>query len=118
MLKLGSVNVNAIQELEETQSRYDDLLAQIDDLKKAEDDLKGALKGLTSDIEVRFEEGMAKINDNFKLIFRELFNGGNARLYVENDPNKASLDQGVEIEAQPPERNCKIFRCFPAVKGQ
>lgn len=102
LLKLGSVNVNAIQELEETQSRYDDLLAQIDDLKKAEDDLKGALKGLTSDIEVRFEEGMAKINDNFKLIFRELFNGGNARLYVENDPNKASLDQGVEIEAQPP----------------
>ncbi|MCM1534173.1 MAG: chromosome segregation protein SMC, partial [Corallococcus sp.] len=88
LLKLGSVNVNAIQELEETQGRYDDLLAQIDDLKKAESDLKGALKGLTTDIEVRFEEGMAKINDNFKLIFRELFNGGNAPLYVENDPNK------------------------------
>ena len=45
---------------------------------------------------------MAQINDNFKLIFRELFNGGNARLYVENDPNKESLNQGVEIEAQPP----------------
>ena len=102
LLKLGSVNVNAIQDLEETQTRYDDLLSQIEDLKKAESDLKGALKGLTTDIEARFEEGMNKINDNFKVIFRELFNGGNARLYVENDPNKASLDQGVEIEAQPP----------------
>ncbi len=102
LLKLGSVNVNAIQDLEQTQTRYDELLAQIEDLKKAETDLKGALKGLTTDIESRFEEGMAKINENFKMIFRELFNGGNARLYVENDPNKESLDQGVEIEAQPP----------------
>lgn len=102
LLKLGSVNVNAIQDLEQTQTRYDDLLAQIEDLKKAESDLKGALKGLTTDIESRFEEGMAQINENFKMIFRELFNGGNARLYVENDPNKESLDQGVEIEAQPP----------------
>lgn len=102
LLKLGSVNVNAIQDLEQTQTRYDDLLAQIEDLKKAEADLKGALKGLTTDIESRFEEGMGKINENFKMIFRELFNGGNARLYVENDPNKESLDQGVEIEAQPP----------------
>ena len=102
LLKLGSVNVNAIQELDETQTRYDDLMAQIDDLKKAEADLKSALKGLTTDIESRFEQGMGQINDNFKLIFRELFNGGNARLYVENDPNKESLNQGVEIEAQPP----------------
>lgn len=102
LLKLGSVNVNAIQDLEQTQTRYDELLAQIEDLKKAETDLKGALKGLTTDIESRFEEGMGKINENFKMIFRELFNGGNARLYVENDPNKESLDQGVEIEAQPP----------------
>ena len=100
--RLGSVNVNAIQELEETQSRYDDLLKQIDDLKKAEDDLKTALKGLTSDIQVRFEDGMTKINENFKTIFRELFNGGNARLYIDRDPNKEELDHGVEIEAQPP----------------
>lgn len=102
MLKVGSVNVNAIQELQETQERYDNYMAQIDDLKKAEDDLKSALKGLTSDIEVRFEDGMAKINDNFKIIFRELFNGGNARLYIDRDPNKESLDHGIEIEAQPP----------------
>lgn len=100
--KLGNVNVNAITELDEVQVRYDDLMAQIDDLKKAETDLKSALKGLTEDIESRFEQGMSQINDNFKLIFRELFNGGNARLYVENDPNKESLNQGVEIEAQPP----------------
>ena len=100
--RLGSVNVHAIDELNETQERYDSYMEQVADLKKAEDDLKSALKGLTSDIEARFDEGMEKINENFKVIFRELFNGGNARLYVDKDPNKESLDQGVEIEAQPP----------------
>ena len=100
--RLGSVNVNAIQELNETQERYDDYMRQIDDLKRAEEDLKTALKSLTADIEVRFEEGMSQINENFKMVFRELFNGGFARLTVDKDPNKASLDYGVEIEAQPP----------------
>ena len=102
IMKMGHVNVASIQELEVEQTRYDDLLAQLDDLRKAEDDLKSALKELTKDIESRFEDGMAVINDNFKLIFRELFNGGNARLYIEKDPSKDTLDQGVEIEAQPP----------------
>ncbi len=100
--RLGSVNVNAIQELNETQERYDEYMRQIDDLKKAEEDLNTALKGLTADIEVRFEEGMTQINENFKVVFRELFNGGFARLTVDKDPTKASLDYGVEIEAQPP----------------
>ena len=100
--KLGHFDPNSIQRLEEVQGRYDEYMSQIEDLEKAEADLKNALKELTVDIEQRFEDGMAQINDNFKLIFRELFNGGNARLYIDKDPSKASLDQGVEIEAQPP----------------
>lgn len=100
--RMGHVNVNAIQELEETQKRYDDYANQYNDIKKAEEDLKTSLKVLTAEIETKFNDGMAKINENFKQVFRELFNGGNARLYVENDPNKESLRQGVEIEAQPP----------------
>ncbi len=101
--KLGPhINVHSIQELESEQARYDDLVAQVDDLKQAESDLKNALKELMADMEERFNSGMAQINDNFKVIFRELFKGGNARLYIDKDPTKESLDYGVEIEAQPP----------------
>ncbi len=97
-----NVNVNAIQQLEVEQGRYDELSSQMDDLQKAEADLKNALGELEGDIQTRFNEGMEQINDNFKIIFRELFNGGNARLYIDNDPSKPALDQGIEIEAQPP----------------
>ncbi len=100
--KMGHVNVNAIQELEETQNHYDDYAQQYNDVKKAEEDLQTSIKVLTSEIETKFNDGMAKINENFKQVFRELFNGGSARLYVENDQTKESLRQGVEIEAQPP----------------
>ena len=100
--RLGHVNVNAITELDETQKRYDDYATQYNDIKKAEEDLQTSLQVLTADIQTKFNDGMAKINENFKLVFRELFNGGNARLYVDNDPEKEALRQGVEIEAQPP----------------
>lgn len=102
MQRLGNVNVNAIRELEETQKRYDEYQTQFNDIKKAEEDLKTSLKVLTTDIQNRFNDGMQKINENFRQVFKELFNGGNARLYVENDPEKEALRQGVEIEAQPP----------------
>ncbi len=102
ILKLGHVNVTAIEQLRVEQERFDELTAQMDDLQKAETDLKNALAELESNIQGRFTEGMTQINDNFKLIFRELFNGGNARLYIDNDPAVAALDQGIEIEAQPP----------------
>ncbi len=100
--RLGPVNVNAITDLEEVEARYSDISTQLEDINNSEEDLKNVLKELTTEIESRFEEGMQAINENFKVVFKELFNGGNARLYIEPDETKAPLDYGVEIEAQPP----------------
>ncbi len=100
--KLGYVNVNAIEELKQVEERYGDISSQLNDLKQAESDLQDILKELTVEIEARFEKGMEDINENFKIVFRELFNGGNAKLTLDRDESKNSLDYGVEIEAQPP----------------
>ncbi|MCM1042935.1 MAG: AAA family ATPase, partial [Corallococcus sp.] len=99
---LGYVNVHAIEELKNVEERYGDIGMQLEDLRKAEQDLKDILKELTAEIETRFETGMTQINDNFKVVFRELFNGGNAKLTLDKDENKDPLDYGIEIEAQPP----------------
>ncbi len=100
--KLGYVNVNAIEELQAVKERFGGIDEQMNDIKKAEADLKNILKQLTNEIQVRFTEGMDKINSNFQECFTELFGGGRARLTLDVDDAKDALDYGVEIEAQPP----------------
>ncbi|MDD3831277.1 MAG: AAA family ATPase [Clostridia bacterium] len=100
--KLGYVNVNAVQDYEQTQARYDDIKVQIADMRQAEQDLLKLLKDLTHEMITRFNQGFEIINVNFGNVFKELFAGGYARMTIERDENKDELDYGIEIEAQPP----------------
>ena len=47
-----------------------------------------------------FSDSFNKINDNFKLIFAELFGGGSGELVL-NDPENI-LESGIEIKVAPP----------------
>ena len=100
--RLGYVNVNAINDYKDVSQRHGDITTQVEDLEKAKKDLLNVLATLTKEIEERFEEGIEKINVNFKQVFTELFSGGNARLLIDTAEGKAPLDYGVEIVAQPP----------------
>ena len=97
---LGYVNVNAIEDCKALLDRYDDLNAQAQDLEKAQDDLNKIIKDLSGIMIEKFNNELSRINESFKLTFRELFGGGTAKLALsdESDP----LESGVEIFAQPP----------------
>ena len=100
---LGNVNYNAIEEFEELDGRYQEMISQRDDLLNAEEDLKTVIKQLTDEMSATFAEGFAKIRANFTRTFKELFGGGTADLVLEkirddDDP----LEQGIEIVAEPP----------------
>lgn len=97
---LGYVNVNAIEDCKALLDRYDDLNGQAEDLDKAKEDLLKIIKDLSGIMIEKFNNELEKINESFKLTFRELFGGGTAKLALsdENDP----LESGVEIFAQPP----------------
>lgn len=97
---LGYVNVNAIEDCKVLLDRYDDLSSQCADLSKAEEDLTKIIKDLSSIMIEKFNNELDRINESFKLTFRELFGGGTAKLALsdEGDP----LESGVEIFAQPP----------------
>ena len=97
---LGYVNVNAIEDCKALLDRYDDLNGQAQDLEKAQDDLNKIIKDLSGIMIEKFNNELSRINESFKLTFKELFGGGTAKLALsdENDP----LESGVEIFAQPP----------------
>lgn len=96
---LGFVNVNAIEQLREVSSRYDELTSQRDDLLRAEEDLGKIIKELTIQMESKFKSEFEKINTNFGKVFKELFGGGRAELRLVE--GESILEAGIDIVAEP-----------------
>jgi chromosome segregation protein len=98
--RMGEVNLAAIGEYEELNSRYQFLSQQKEDLEKSIADLQQTITKLNRVCRLRFKESFEEINQKFEEIFPRLFRGGKARLVLtdEND----YLETGVEIVAQPP----------------
>ncbi len=97
---LGSVNVGAIDEYKEVSERYEYLSRQMEDLRAAADELEGIIADLERDMEKSFSEAFVRINERFGEVFRELFGGGEAELYLVDPENV--LTSGIEIKAAPP----------------
>ena len=97
---LGIVNLGAIEEYERVKTRYEFLNNQKNDLFKAENTLLEIIKEMDSVMEVEFNETFKLIKDEFKLVFRDLFNGGDADLRLTNPEN--ILETGIDIVALPP----------------
>ncbi len=97
---LGHVNPNAIEEYKEVKERYDYLNGQLSDLNKSKDDLLKIIFELEEEMKKNFVTAFNAINDNFNIVFKELFGGGHAELSL-NDENDV-LNCGIEIKAAPP----------------
>ncbi len=109
---LGNVNVGAIDEYKEVKERYDFLKAQVTDVEKAKAELTRMIAELCAEMESLFTGSFKKISQNFGRIFRELFGGGHARLYLSDEGNV--LDSGIEIEVSPPG---KVIKNLSALSG-
>ena len=109
---LGNVNVGAIDEYKEVKERYDFLKAQVGDVERSKTELTRMIAELCQEMEEMFKKSFQEINHNFGRIFRELFGGGRARLYLSDEGN--ILDSGIEIEVSPPG---KVIRNLSALSG-
>ena len=109
---LGNVNVSAIEEYAEVSQRYEFLRAQVGDVETSKAELQKLIAGLSDEMRAMFSESFAAINRNFGRIFAELFGGGTARLYREDEADV--LGSGISIEVAPPG---KIIRNLSALSG-
>jgi chromosome segregation protein len=98
--QLGGVNLRAEEETAEHEQRLATLQADRADLDGAIQRLRKGIQNLNKEGRERLVASFEKVNANFEKLFKELFQGGEARLtFTESeDP----LEAGLEILARPP----------------
>lgn len=96
----GDLNMTAAKDLAEATQRETFLRTQREDLAKAEGDLHEVVQTIDKHTEAVFRETFAAVANNFRLLFRRLFEGGEADLLL-LDPEHP-LECGIEIVAMPP----------------
>jgi chromosome segregation protein len=98
--RLGPVNMMAIEQFDELETRHVFLTTQRKDLVESIAQTSEAIKRIDETTSARFTEAFAAIQANFQVTFSTLFGGGRAGLSLldENDP----LESGIDIVASPP----------------
>ena len=98
--RMGAVNMMAIDQFDDLESRHTFLTGQRKDLVDSIATTNEAIRKIDKTTKERFREAFAVINHNFEGTFATLFGGGRAGLTLldEND----QLESGIDIIAQPP----------------
>lgn len=98
--KLGEVNLGSIKEYERLNERNTFLTTQRDDLKASVTSLLEVIAEMDEIMKNRFLTSFEKIKQEFQVVFKHLFKGGEGILELTNPEDL--LTTGIEIKALPP----------------
>jgi chromosome segregation protein len=98
--RMGAVNMMAIDQFDDLESRHIFLTTQRKDLIDSIAATGEAIKKIDKTTRERFREAFTVINQNFEQTFTTLFGGGRAGLVLLDESDQ--LESGIDIIAQPP----------------
>ena len=98
--RMGAVNMMAIDQFDDLESRHTFLTAQRKDLVDSIASTNDAIRKIDKTTRERFHEAFTVINENFGQTFTTLFGGGRAGLVLLDESD--ALESGIDIIAQPP----------------
>ncbi len=104
---LGPVNSEALEELTELETRFNELAAQYKDLSEAKAALERLTQRINADSRDVFLATVEEIRGHFRDLYRRLFGGGEADIVLLEDPSGDVLECGIEIAACPPGKELK-----------
>ena len=105
--KLGSINVDSIEEYAKVSERYEFMNAQRNDLETAKTELLKIIGDLTKNMKDIFGTEFRKINETFQQTFVEIFGGGSAYLKLEDESDL--LNCGIEIKVELPGKSMRAI---------
>lgn len=97
---IGPVNLLAIEEYDRVSTRYDFLNKQNSDLEEALKELLKIISELDEVMKAEFLRSFKQVQIEFNRVFKELFNGGEAKLELTDSTNL--LECGINIVVTPP----------------
>lgn len=100
LIRLGNVNMSALEDRAAALERCEFLRVQLQDLEAARAAILASIADMDAEALRQFNATFEKVSTAFSETFERLFNGGNAQMWVTEaaDPSSA----GIEISAQPP----------------
>lgn len=99
IVRLGAINLAAIEEFEQQSERKSYLDHQDEDLNKGLATLEEAIRKIDKETRTRFKATFDSVNEDLGRLFPKVFGGGRAYLALTEDD---LLETGVTIMAQPP----------------
>jgi chromosome segregation protein len=100
LVRLGNVNLNALEDRAATTERCEFLRQQLRDLEAARTGILASIAEIDAESLRKFNETFEKVAVAFSETFTRLFNGGNAKIWVAEAEDRT--EAGIEISAQPP----------------
>ncbi len=98
--RMGAVNMMAIDQFDDLESRHTFLTAQRRDLVDSIAATNEAIRRIDKTTRERFQDAFTVINQYFEQTFTTLFGGGRAGLVLLDESD--ALESGIDISAQPP----------------
>ena len=96
--RLGNVNLDAISEQDELEKRAEFLSHQVLDLTGSKKQLEDLINEINTESSVRFEATFNAVREHFQEMFRKLFGGGKADIFLETR------------NSRPKNRDCRAAR--------
>ena len=112
MKELGDVNVAAIDEYTAVKQEFERIDSGYSDLIAAKAKHQSVVRDMEKNMKTMFVDTFNKVNENFTVVFSELFGGGRGVLSL-TDPENV-LESGIEISVAPPG---KIIKSLSLLSG-
>jgi chromosome segregation protein len=93
--RLGNVNIDAIGEMEELEQRSTFLTNQVTDLTTSKQQLEQLIAEINIESGLRFEQTFTAVREHFQGMFRKLFGGGKADVFLETE-----VEEKVKVETE------------------
>lgn len=107
---LGHVNIDSIEQLKETEDRYNEVKKQEKDIIDAKNTIEEVISEMDKIIIERITNTVSLANNEFKYVFSKMFGGGMAEIRY-TDPDNL-LESGIDVMAQPPGKSIKNLKLF------